>query len=108
VAIDEVEWFASAADLCRVMRWFDKRADSTALAILAVNPGLKIPADKFPYVGFKGGSETGVLNLTWLLRTKEGRSYALAATWNNPEQAVELEKFSGLLLAAAELLDVAK
>jgi beta-lactamase class A len=39
-AIDKIEWFASAADLCRLMKWFDSQADPATPAILAVNPGL--------------------------------------------------------------------
>ncbi|HEX4124126.1 MAG TPA: serine hydrolase, partial [Tepidisphaeraceae bacterium] len=30
-AIDTVEWFASAADLCRLLQWYDTHADATAL-----------------------------------------------------------------------------
>lgn len=105
IAIDQIEWFASAADLCRIVQWYDKQADPTALAILAVNPGLHPAADKFTYIGFKGGSETGVLNMTWLLHSQSGRHYALSASWNNPAEDVDLLQFSGLMLAVMDLLE---
>ncbi len=105
IAIDQLEWFASAADLCRLMQWYDQHADSSALAILAINPGLHPAADKFSYVGYKGGSESGVLNMTWLLHTQSSRRYALSASWNNPEKEVDLSEFSGLMLAAMDLLE---
>ena len=41
------------------------------------------------YVGYKGGSEPGVLNLTWLLRDEAGEWRVLSLSWNNPEAPVE-------------------
>jgi hypothetical protein len=105
VAIDQVEWFASAADLCRLLGIYDKEQNATALAILAINPGLEFPADKFTYIGFKGGSESGVLNMTWLLHTRSGHHYVLSASWNNPAQKVDIDQFSGLMVAAARLIE---
>ena len=40
LAIDSVEWFASAADLVRTMDWLRRNGDETARAILAINPAL--------------------------------------------------------------------
>ncbi len=40
------------------------------LDTLAVNPGMPVDKARWPYVGFKGGSEPGVLQLTWLLRAR--------------------------------------
>jgi beta-lactamase class A len=105
VAIDQIEWFASAADLCRVMGCFDKRNDPIVQSILAVNPGLQISPDQFSYIGYKGGSEPGVLNMTWLLRSRSGRHYALSATWNDPAKDVDLQKFAGIMLAATDVLE---
>jgi hypothetical protein len=99
IAVDKLEWFASAADLCRLMDWHRRKADAKALEILAVNPGLDIPRAKFEYAGYKGGSEPGVLNLTWILRAKDGTWYALSVGWNNPEQALDEKKFMGLVQA---------
>ncbi len=99
-AIEHIEWFASTADLCRVMHWFARRDDRTALDILAVNPGLRPAGDRFAYIGYKGGSEAGVLNMTWLLVRRDGRRLALSATWNNPAAALDEAKFTGLMQAA--------
>ncbi len=93
-AIDTVEWFASAADLCRIMKWFDDHRDSTVLGILAVNPGLDFSADGFPYVGYKGGSEPGVVSMTWLLHSRSGKHYAMSASWNDPQSDVDQQRFS--------------
>jgi beta-lactamase class A len=107
-SIDTIEWFASAADLCRVMQWFDAHGSETVLGILAINPALNNRAEKFSYIGFKGGSDTGVLNFTWLLRQRGGAHYALSASWNNPDKAVDLAELMGLLNRAVDLLPDAK
>lgn len=100
--IDSLEWFASASDLVRAMDWFRRRGDDTAFGILAINPGFSIPRDRIAYVGYKGGSEPGVLNLTLLIRTKEGAWYALSAGWNNPEKALDDKKLVALVQAAVD------
>jgi hypothetical protein len=46
-----------------------------------------------------------VLNMTWLLHSSSGRHYALSASWNNPEKDVDVEQFSGLMLAVMDLLE---
>jgi hypothetical protein len=97
-AIGEVEWFASPADLVRTMDWLRREGDRTTLDILAINPGLgRAAAAPFDYLGFKGGSEPGVLNATFLLRNREGRWIALSATWNNAAAPLDETKFIGLL-----------
>ncbi len=103
-AINQVEWFASTADLCRLMQWFADKNDRTALDILAVNPGLSVAKDKLPYTGYKGGSEAGVLNMTWLLKTSGGQTLALSATWNDNRSTLDEEKFFGLMQAMLNLI----
>lgn len=116
--IDSVEWFASAFDLCRAMNWIRAQTEAgkarsgkgagtdaaMARGILAINPGVALPAEKWPYIGYKGGSEPGVLNLTWLLRGASGKWYALSAGWNNSQAAVDEGKFIGLVERATQLV----
>lgn len=97
IAIDTLEWFASASDLCRLMDHFRRKNDAVALGIMAINPGLQFDDKVFSYVGFKGGSEPGVINLTFLLKTVDGGSYALSAGWNDPTKEVDLKLFVGLV-----------
>jgi beta-lactamase class A len=105
VAIDKVEWFASASDLCKAMGWFRGNGDKTALDILAINSAVPMMKDQFDYIGYKGGSEPGVLNFTWLLRTKKGEDYALSMGWNNPaDGGVDLEKYLGLAQSTLRLI----
>ncbi|MES2755659.1 MAG: serine hydrolase [Pseudomonadota bacterium] len=108
VLIDRIEWFASPADLVRVMDWLRVRTESgpgaEARRILAVNPGIaKADAARFDYVGFKGGSEPGVINLTLLLRDRAGGWHALTGSWNDPTAGVDVGRFVALMTRAAEL-----
>jgi beta-lactamase class A len=99
--VDKIEWFASATDMCRVMNWLRQQTegDKTARQILGINPGtgLIIARDKWQYVGFKGGSEPGVLNMTYLLQSTKGDWYALSVGWNNQQAPLENQKLFALL-----------
>jgi beta-lactamase class A len=100
----EVEWYASAADMVRVMDWLRRNADDTAKAILAINPGLGPQLrGELAYIGFKGGSEPGVLNLTWLVRNRAGAWQAITGSWNNPDAPLEEQRFIGLIARAVQL-----
>jgi len=103
--IDSVEWFASAADLVRTMDWLRRNSDETVRAILAINPGLASPlTGSFDYVGYKGGSEPGVLNLTWLVRSRAGTWHVVTGSWNNPAAPVQEAQLIGLLTRAIQLV----
>jgi beta-lactamase class A len=96
--IASVEWFASPGDLVRTLDWLRRNGDSTALDLLAINPGIDPSlAGGFAYVGFKGGSEPGVLNLSFLLKSRQGRWSAVSATWNNEAVALDEARFIALM-----------
>ena len=96
--IGTVEWFASPADLVRTLDWLRRSGDRTALDLLAINPGLgPALAKDFAYFGFKGGSEPGVLNLSFLLRARSGRWMAVSATWNNEAAVLDEARFVTLM-----------
>jgi beta-lactamase class A len=96
IAIGEVEWFASAGDLVRTLDWIRRSGDRTALDILAINPGLPAPARDFAYLGYKGGSEAGVIAMAFLLSRKDGSWAAAAAVWNDPAAPVDEGRFAAL------------
>ncbi len=107
--IDTIEWFASARDLCRAMEWIRKETELGKTAnwrqVLAVNPGLDVSKKLFDFVGYKGGSETGVVNLTYLVRARvDGSWYALSCGWNDPNAAVDESKLAGIVTRALSLI----
>ncbi len=91
--IDTLEWFASTKDLCAAMaklRAFGTQPGlAPVLEILAVNPGMPFDPARWPYVGFKGGSEPGVLQLTWLVRRDDDRWFVLSITVDDPADATD-------------------
>lgn len=109
VMIERLEWFASPMDLVRAMGWFaqgaDRPAGAEALRILALNPGpVASLRTRFGYVGYKGGSEPGVVNMTTLVRDKAGRWTVVTATWNNPAAPVDETRFAALVTRAVAIV----
>jgi beta-lactamase class A len=104
-AIETVEWFASAEDLVRTMDWLRRNGGPEALEILAINPGIGSGmASQYDYLGYKGGSEVGVINMTFLVRSKAGGWHAVSGSWNNPKAPVDEQKFGALMTRAVSQL----
>ncbi len=106
--VEAIEWFASASDLVRVAAWIHQNTADIAVqqgrAILAVNPGVQFPSVKWRYVGFKGGSEPGVLSGTFLLQRTDGMWYVISLTANDSAQPINTAELFGYVQRAAELL----
>jgi beta-lactamase class A len=101
----DVEWFASASDMVRTMDWLRRNGDDGTRAILAINPGLGPQLrGELGFVGYKGGSEPGVLNLTWLVRNRAGIWHVVTGSWNNPAAPLEEQRFIGLLARAVQIV----
>lgn len=104
VAIDTVEWFATPHDIVRALDWIRRNdSDGTGKAILAINPGIGAAAAEHGYLGFKGGSEPGVVNLSFLVRSKAGVWHAISGSWNDPKAPVQEAKFVALMSRAVAL-----
>lgn len=106
--IDTIEWFATTPELCAVMADLadiGARPEHGALArALRLNPGMAFWRADWTDVAFKGGSEPGVLNLTWLLTRADGEVFALSLSWNDTEQAVDTTTLLDVAAEAASLL----
>lgn len=104
VAIDSIEWFASARDMVQMLDRLRLHGDD-ALPILAVNPGIALAdAKRWVYLGYKGGSEPGVMAMNFLARRRDGAWYAVSASWNNPAARVEEARFTALMTRILNLL----
>jgi len=107
VLTDSVEWFATVAELCRAMDWLRREAlmqnDRTALDILGINPGVQL-SKTWNRVCYKGGSEPGVINMTYLLEHSNGTWYAVSGTWFDTRGGVDEIRFAGLMERAIQLL----
>ena len=96
--IDTIEWFASTGDIALVLDNIRRTGSKDALEIMAVNPGLPhASATKWKYVGYKGGSEPGVMSMSYLLQAPSGKWLVIAGSWNNPKNAVSEASFASLM-----------
>ena len=107
IAIHEIEWFASPADLCRVMVELHANGSepdrAPIRAILGANPGLLIDDATWSYVGFKGGSEVGVFSLAWYLEGDTG-SYVYVVNVTNTETGLPELQLADLARIGIDLL----
>ena len=89
--IERVEWFASPSDLVRAVAELGRLSARPGLSqlngILGKNPGVRI-GPEWTRVAFKGGSEPGVLSLTWRLVRMVGRVFALSMAASDPSSPI--------------------
>lgn len=108
VAIDTIEWFATPADLARTMGELERLAREPGMEpvgeALRANPGVAIDSAAFPVVGYKGGSEPGVLNMTWSVHRRDGRVFVVTLGWNNTEAHLEMMRLIAIAQRAFALL----
>lgn len=103
-AIDRIEWFASPMDEIRLIDHL-RRQGGEALAILTIEPGIAAAdAKRWAYLGYKGGSEPGVIAMNFLARAHDGQYYAVSAAWNDPAARVDEARFVALMTRALNLL----
>lgn len=109
IHIDDIEWFATANECCRVMADLHRLEQQPGMEplghALRINPGIPFDKETWKSVAFKGGSEPGVLNLTWLLERKDGKWYALSVGWNDSKKALDQNKLIELAQKGVSILE---
>lgn len=97
--IDSLGWFASPNDIARLMVDLRARRSKPLLAAMAINNGVgPVAATDWSYLGYKGGSENGVLSMSLLgERKSDGKWFVVTSSWNNPDANVATEPFVGLV-----------
>ncbi|SKB34025.1 serine hydrolase [Sphingopyxis flava] len=104
--IESLEWFATPTDLARAFADIKAQGSPEAMAAMTINKGVPpAAAADWAYLGYKGGSELGVLSMSLLGQRKvDGKWFVVTASWNNPDADVAAETLSGMttrLLALA-------
>ena len=102
--IDSIEWFASADDICQAYLSLGALAQRPGLSpvanVLEINDGgLGLDPAQWQSTWFKGGSEPGVLTLTYRATTRTGRSYVVVMLTENPAAPIGTASADGLLSA---------
>jgi len=86
----KAEWFASTSDICSTVESLQKYSDidPKILQILSISVPFVWTEDdpNFEYVGYKGGSEPGVLTMTFLLKTRNQKWACLSMAVNNEKE----------------------
>lgn len=97
--IDSLEWFASPNDIARLMIDLRARRSDAVLQAMAINNGVgPVAAADWTYLGYKGGSENGVLSMSLLgERKSDGKWFVVTASWNNPDANVDTAPWVGLV-----------
>ena len=92
--------------MVRLLDWLRRHGSDRAREILAVNPGGVGAgnAAQWSYLGYKGGSETGVFSANYLARSASGRWYAVSVIWNDPDAPVSEGDLWPLIARAMTLI----
>lgn len=101
--VDTLEWFASPEDIVQLFDNIRLTGNEQAMEILAVNPGAGPSSSaKWKYLGYKGGSEPGVISMSYLAQSPSGKWFVISGSWNDKHKAVDDTKFALLM---SRLLD---
>jgi hypothetical protein len=105
--IGSLEWFASPADICRVFASLAALARQPKLAplagILAHNAGgMNLDPSRWRPAWFKGGSEPGVLTLSYLATTRTGQTYVASVLAANPSAPLAQDSATLMLISAVK------
>lgn len=97
--IDSLGWFASPNDIARLMVDLRARQSKTLLAAMAINNGVgPVAAADWKYLGYKGGSENGVLSMSLLgQRKSDEKWFVVTASWNNVTANIDTDRMAGLV-----------
>ncbi|MFO0861185.1 MAG: serine hydrolase [Phycisphaerales bacterium] len=108
IEIERIEWFSSANDLCNAMLKLHDLEQKPGMdelkRVLRINAGIPFDKKVWPSVAYKGGSEPGVLNLTWLMQREDGATFVASLGWNNKDADVETNTLVGYARAMVDLL----
>ena len=84
---DGVEWYGSAADICRVHAALQAAAVGKAAPvkqILSAIPGIELDKSKWSYIGAKGGNLPGDLTFSWYAVDHTGQPWVVSFQLNWP------------------------
>jgi beta-lactamase class A len=85
---DGIEWYGSAADICRVHAALQAAAVGKAAPvkqILSAIPGIDLDKSKWSYIGAKGGNLPGDLTFSWYAVDHTGQPWVVSFQLNWPQ-----------------------
>lgn len=95
IDVDTLEWFATRKDIARTFAWLWEASQREGLLpvkeVIALETQLPFDGEIWPYVGFKGGSELGVLSGSWLMQRADARMFVFSIGFMNTEAEVDID-----------------
>ncbi|MFT3878883.1 MAG: serine hydrolase [Gemmatales bacterium] len=109
-AIDTIEWFFATEDLVRLLdRIRQSPLQKEVLPLLAITRPFDMDDHAWNYLGFKGGAEVGVFNLSLLGRLRANSEwYAFSFTWNDTEHPLNEAAWIRIVERALRLVERSK
>src|SRR5690606_513407 len=98
IHIDTIEWFATTADMCRVLVALHEHGEPVT-NILSINPGTPDEDEKYEAIYFKGGSEVGLTAMNWLVERPDGRRFVVSGSVYDTE--ADIDQLEATLLFGA-------
>lgn len=98
--INKLEWFATTPENCEAMFWLADQHSPEIRSILSKSvPVVDVasPNSHWAYSGYKGGSEPGVISMTFLLESKKGSRACLSMSWNNEAENISQNRFMDIV-----------
>lgn len=95
---DQIEWFATTSDMCRVLTSLYQRGEPLT-QVLGINPGLPDEEGDFEFIAFKGGSEPGMVSMNWLVERVDGRVFVVSGSVVDPNE--DFDQLEATLLFGA-------
>lgn len=94
-----IEWYGSPANVCEAYARLARLRDPRVGKVMSINDaGLGLERGQWPTVWYKGGSEPGLLDLSFLARASGGRTYVVTVMAVNPGAPIdEGQAFAELL-----------
>lgn len=106
--IDRVEWFATRDELARTVDWIYLASMPDELRpareVIALETQLTFDGAIWPYVGFKGGSEMGVLSGTWLMQRNDDRWFIFSIGFMNTAADIDMPAAVTAMEAVRDLM----
>jgi hypothetical protein len=106
--IDRLEWLFTREDMCRALAYLDGLSNKPDMLpvreILSLETLIPFDGAIWPYAGYKGGSEIGVLSGNWLLRRHDGRTFVLTMGFADSQEELDPQAVLTVMEAARDVL----
>ncbi len=103
--IEDIEWYATSTDISRVLDNLRQSRDPIIKNILSLNSGIGAnDARRWNYLGYKGGSEPGVISMSFMVQSRQGIWYSVSGSWNNPDKEVNRNQWVAIMTRILNIL----